>query len=149
MFTLELTGNLTKNPERKSLPSGTEVVVVPVAVNQKRNGMEITQYIDADAYGKIGETAMKFLTKGRKVFMRLDGLKFRAGENKVYISGTIKEMEMLGGQASSEEEVEHMKQIFAQSPKSPQEQPTGTVVETPSDLPWDMHGSSQEPDLPF
>ena len=149
MFVMSFTGNLTRNPERKVLPSGTETVMISVAVNQKFNGQEVTQFIDADAYGKIGETALKYLTKGRKVLLRIDRLKFRAGEGKVYISGTVREMEMIGSTVSSEEEVEHMKQIFAQSPKSPQEQPTGTVVETPSDLPWDTHGFSQEPDLPF
>lgn len=151
MLKLTVIGNLTKDPQRKTLASGTEVTDMRVAAHYKKRGEDKTTYVNASAYGKVGEVAARYLSKGKQVYLELRDVEFTAGESQVFINGVVDTMEMLstrGGDAA-EEEVEHMKQMFAQAPKSPQPEPKGTVVETPPDLPWDANGSSQESELPF
>ena len=153
MFVLQFSGNLTKDPYKKVLPSGAEVVTLAIAVNvREHNGERSTYYIDADAYGRIGDTAMKYLSKGRKVYIIAKVTKLKAGrdEGRVFINATILEMEMVSSYGGSgDDESDHMKQMYAPAQQSPVEPPKAQEVPTPSDLPWDVGASEKEPDLPF
>ena len=56
-----ITGNLTRDPELRSLSSGTSVCTFSVAVNRTYRGndgqnKEEVSYIDCTAWGKLGET---------------------------------------------------------------------------------------------
>ena len=57
------TGRLTKDPELRSLPSGTTVCDMRVAVDGMGRGFE-TGYINVNVYGKPGEAAAEYLGKG-------------------------------------------------------------------------------------
>ena len=68
-----LTGNLTRDPELRSLPSGTSVCDMRVAVNTRRkNGAtgeweDKPNYFDVKVWGAQGENCARFLSKGRPV----------------------------------------------------------------------------------
>lgn len=68
-----LTGNLTKDPELRSLPGGSSVCVLRVACNTRRkNGStgeweDKPNYFDVNVWGAQGENAARFLSKGRAV----------------------------------------------------------------------------------
>ena len=68
-----ITGNLTSDPELRSLPSGTSVCKLRVAVNTRRkNGssgewQDKANYFDVTVWGAQGENAARFLSKGRPV----------------------------------------------------------------------------------
>jgi len=68
-----LTGNLTRDPELRSLPSGTSVCDMRVAVNTRRkNGAtgeweDKPNYFDVKVWGAQGENCQRFLSKGRPV----------------------------------------------------------------------------------
>ena len=68
-----ITGNLTSDPELRSLPSGTSVCKLRVAVNTRRkNGSsgeweDKANYFDVTVWGAQGENAARFLSKGRPV----------------------------------------------------------------------------------
>jgi single-strand DNA-binding protein len=66
-----ITGNLTRDPELRSLPSGRSVCSLRVAVNssEKRDGewREVPNYFDVVVWGAQGENATKYLSKGRAV----------------------------------------------------------------------------------
>ena len=68
-----LTGNLTRDPELRSLPSGTSVCDMRVAVNtRRRNGAsgdweDKPNYFDVKVWGAQGENCARFLSKGRPV----------------------------------------------------------------------------------
>jgi single-strand DNA-binding protein len=71
-----LTGNLTRDPELRSLPSGMSVCSLRVACNTRRKdaGGEWTDkpnYFSVTVWGAQGENCARFLTKGRPV--ALDG----------------------------------------------------------------------------
>jgi single-strand DNA-binding protein len=68
-----ITGNLTSDPELRSLPSGTSVCKLRVAVNTRRkNGAtgeweDKPNFFDVTVWGAQGENCARFLSKGRPV----------------------------------------------------------------------------------
>jgi single-strand DNA-binding protein len=72
-----LTGNLTRDPELRSLPSGTSVCSLRLAVNTRRKDgatgewMDKPNYFDVTVWGRQGENAAQYLSKGRPI--ALDG----------------------------------------------------------------------------
>ncbi len=74
-----IVGNLTKDPVVRTIPSGKTVCDLSLASNQifsTANGekKERTTFIDVAVWGKSGEIAGQYLTKGRAVLIegRLD-----------------------------------------------------------------------------
>jgi single-strand DNA-binding protein len=68
-----LTGNLTADPELRSLPSGNSVCSLRVACNTRRkNGStgeweDKPNYFNVTVWGAQGENAARYLSKGRPV----------------------------------------------------------------------------------
>jgi single-strand DNA-binding protein len=67
-----LMGNLTRDPELKTLPSQTVVCDFALAVNRRwKDGAgearEEVLFIDCAAFGKTGQTIAESLTKGRPI----------------------------------------------------------------------------------
>jgi single-strand DNA-binding protein len=68
-----LTGNLTRDPELRSLPSGTSVCELRIACNTRRKDSASGEWVDKPNYfnvtvwGAQGENAARFLSKGRPV----------------------------------------------------------------------------------
>lgn len=61
-------GNLVKDPESRTIPSGTTVCNFTVAVNRRRGGaQQEVDYFRVSAWGATGENCQKFLTRGKKV----------------------------------------------------------------------------------
>ena len=70
-----LKGNLTRDPEINTLPSGDSVVNFSIAVNDyyndKQTGQQkqITDYFDCKAYGSKADNINKFFNKGRPILI--------------------------------------------------------------------------------
>jgi single-strand DNA-binding protein len=67
-----VTGNLTKDPELRSLQSGTSVCKLRVAVNSRRKNAngdweDKPNYFDVTVWGAQGENCATYLSKGRPV----------------------------------------------------------------------------------
>jgi single-strand DNA-binding protein len=81
-----LTGNLTRDPELRSLPSGTAVCSLRIASNTRRKGAsgdweDKPNYFDITVWGAQGENCSRFLSKGRPV--AIDGrLEWREWETQ-------------------------------------------------------------------
>lgn len=63
-------GNLTRDPELRQTPGGTNVCSFSLALNrsykgQDGNWQEATDYVDIVAWGPLGERISQYLTKGR------------------------------------------------------------------------------------
>ena len=74
-----ITGNLTRDPELRSLPSGTAVCSLRVACNTRRKDasgewVDKPNYFDVTVFGAQGENCSNYLSKGRPVAIegRLD-----------------------------------------------------------------------------
>ncbi len=68
-----LTGNLTRDPELRSLSSGTSVCSLRIASNTRRKDqstgewMDKPNYFDVTVWGAQGENCARYLAKGRPV----------------------------------------------------------------------------------
>jgi len=81
-----LTGNLTADPELRSLPSGMSVCKLRVACNTRRKGAggeweDKPNFFDVTVWGAQGENSARYLSKGRPV--AIDGrLEWREWQDK-------------------------------------------------------------------
>jgi single-strand DNA-binding protein len=103
-----ITGNLTRDPELSSLPSGTQVCSLRVACNGRRKNNDSGQwedqpnYFDVTVWGAQGENCARFLSKGRPV--AVDGrLRWRewtskeGGEKRQGVDIIAETVQFLGG----------------------------------------------------
>jgi single-strand DNA-binding protein len=82
-----MTGNLTRDPELRTLPSGMAVCSLRLACNTRRKNNATGEwedkpnYFDVTVWGAQGENCSRFLTKGRPV--AIDGrLEWREWETQ-------------------------------------------------------------------
>jgi single-strand DNA-binding protein len=102
-----LTGNLTRDPELRSLQSGTSVCSLRVACNTRRKNNATGEwddkpnYFDITVWGAQGENCARFLSKGRPV--AIDGrLEWREwqdqqGNNRQSVEIVADAVQFLGG----------------------------------------------------
>jgi single-strand DNA-binding protein len=68
-----MTGNLTNDPQLRTLPSGTPVCDLRIACNTRRRDPDSEEWVDkpnffnVTAWGPQAETAARYLSKGRAV----------------------------------------------------------------------------------
>src|SRR5438270_11617572 len=68
-----ITGNLTRDPELRALPSGASVCRLRVACSTRRKNADSGEwedkpnYFDVSVWGAPGENCARFLAKGRPV----------------------------------------------------------------------------------
>ena len=70
MNKIVLIGNLTKDPETRTIPSGATVCSFTIAVNRRfsdSNGEKVTDFFKINAWRQLGEVCSRYLAKGRKV----------------------------------------------------------------------------------
>lgn len=82
---VNIVGNLTKNPELKSLPSGSYVCSFSVATNYsyKKDGkkVETVEYHNLVCFGKQAEVIAQYMKKGDQIFVT-GRLQTRSWEDK-------------------------------------------------------------------
>ncbi len=103
-----ITGNLTRDPELRSTPSGASVCSFAVAVNRTYRSAdgenkEEVSYIDCTAWGKTGEMISQYAKKGSSILVsgRLSQRSFE-DKNGVKRSRTeivVEDFNFLGGAA--------------------------------------------------
>jgi single-strand DNA-binding protein len=106
-----LTGNLTADPELRSLPSGTSVCELRVACNGRRKDPASGEWVDKPNYfnvkvwGAQGENAARYLAKGRPVALdgRLDWREWEAqdGTKRQAIDIIADSVQFLGSREES------------------------------------------------
>jgi single-strand DNA-binding protein len=102
-----VTGNLTADPVLNSLPSGTSVCDLRIAVNGRRKDNDTGQWADKPNYfnvkvwGTQGENAHRYLSKGRPVAVdgRLDWREWtdRDGNKRQTVDIIADTVQFLGG----------------------------------------------------
>ena len=102
-----LIGNLGRDPELKSLPSGQPVANFPIATSEKWKDKstgetkEQTEWHNIIMFGKLAEIAGQYLKKGSSVFVegRLQTRKWqdKDGQDRYTTEIIANEMKMLGG----------------------------------------------------
>jgi single-strand DNA-binding protein len=103
-----LTGNLTFDPDLRSLPSGTSVCKLRVACNTRRKNNATGEwedkpnYFDVTVWGAQGENCARYLTKGRPVAIdgRLEWREWQdkdTGKNRSSVDIIAETVQFLGG----------------------------------------------------
>ena len=100
---IQLIGRLGKDPEGKFTPTGKQVTHFSLAVTNRwktRDGetKEYTEWINIEAWGRLGEVCQEYLKKGSLVYLdgRLKTDRYEdQGENKYYTKVVALQMQML------------------------------------------------------
>jgi single-strand DNA-binding protein len=103
-----LTGNLTRDPELRSIPSsGNSVCSLRVACNTRRKDsstgewVDKPNYFDVTIFGRQGENAAQYLSKGRPVGIdgRLEWREWqdKEGNNRQSVEIVADNVQFLGG----------------------------------------------------
>jgi single-strand DNA-binding protein len=107
-----LTGNLTRDPELRSTPSGMAVCSLRVACNTRRKNNatgdweDKPNYFDVTVWGAQGENCARFLAKGRPVAIdgRLEWREWQdqSGNNRQSVEIIADAVQFLGGRDDSQ-----------------------------------------------
>ena len=102
-----LMGNLTRDPETRTTPSGQNVTNFSLAVNRRWKGsdgeqQEAVSFIDCVAWGKGGDIIAQYLTKGSAVLVsgRLDQRSWddkESGQKRSKIEVVVEDFNFVGG----------------------------------------------------
>ena len=106
-----LIGNLTRDPELRTLPSGMAVCNFGMAINRnftdrEGNRREETTYVDIESFGKQAETISKYMTKGRGIFvegrLRLDQWETPTGDKRSKLRVVLDNFQFIGGRSDDD-----------------------------------------------
>ncbi|MCQ3936990.1 MAG: single-stranded DNA-binding protein [Chloroflexi bacterium] len=100
---VQLIGRLGKDPESKYTPTGKKVCHFSLAVSNRwkdKNGetKEITEWVNIEAWGRLGEVCQEYLKKGSLIFVegRLKTDKYEAnGETKYFTKVVAQTLQFL------------------------------------------------------
>ena len=101
---VQLIGRLGKDPESRFTPSGKKVVHFSLAVSNRwksaeGEAKETTEWVNIEAWGRLGEICVQYLHKGSLAFLegRLKTDKFddKSGETKYFTKVVAQSMQML------------------------------------------------------
>lgn len=100
-------GNIGRDPEVRYTQDGTAVATFAVAVNEKWQGGEHTEWFSCVAWGKASEIAQKYLKKGSQVCiegkMRTRAYQGRDGEHRKVTELIVSNIVLLGSKQSAGE----------------------------------------------
>ena len=100
-----LMGNLTRDPELKSIPSGQQVTSFSLAVNRTWNNangekQEAVDYIDCNVWGKPAEIINQYMSKGSAILVsgRLQQRSWEQdGQKRSKIEVVVEDFNFVGG----------------------------------------------------
>ena len=102
-----LVGHVGRDPETRSLPSGTNLSKFSLATTDKRskdeNGNPRTEWHNIVAWGKLAEIVDRYVTKGKQLYIE-GQIRTRTyeqdGQKKYFTEIHMEQMEMLGSKGS-------------------------------------------------
>jgi single-strand DNA-binding protein len=145
-----LMGNLTRDPELRTTPSGQQVAGFSLAVNRSwknANGeqQEAVDYVDCNAWGKAAEIISQYMQKGRAILIsgRLQQRSWEQdGQKRNKIEVVVEDFNFVGGNdaGAGSRSSDSAKSTDSKSNKSKDED---VVIEDIDDEPVDLS------DIPF
>lgn len=107
-----IVGNLGKDPELRYTPQGTPVCSFSVATNEKKRSatgeeQSLTTWFRVTLWGKQAESASKYLTKGRPIYvegrLRVEEWTDRDGKNRQSLEVHATDMQFIGSRGEEGE----------------------------------------------
>lgn len=143
---VNITGNLTRDPELRATAGGTQMLAFSVAVNDRRKNPQtsawedVPNFVDCIVFGSRAEAVSRFITKGSKV----------AIEGKLrYSSWETKEGQRRSKLEVIVDEIEFMSRSNGQQVTSPAAE-AAKVADTPAyGMPQAPEPEFYDADIPF
>lgn len=143
---VNITGNLTRDPELRATAGGTQMLAFGVAVNDRRKNPQtsawedVPNFVDCIVFGSRAEAVSRFITKGSKV----------AIEGKLrYSSWETKEGQRRSKLEVIVDEIEFMSRSNGQQVTSPAAE-AAKVADTPAyGMPQAPEPEFYDADIPF
>jgi single-strand DNA-binding protein len=110
---VQLIGRLGKEPESRFTPNGKKVAHFSVAVSNRWKSAEgetkeSTEWVNIEAWGRLGEICQQYLHKGSLVYLegrlKTDKYEDKGGETKYYTKVVALMMQMLDKKQEEEPE---------------------------------------------
>jgi single-strand DNA-binding protein len=146
-------GNLTRDPELRTTPSGATVCSFSLALNRSYKNaegtwVEATDYIDITAWGPLGERVAQYLTKGRPALVsgRLQSRSWEQdGQKRSKVEVVANDVTFLGGPGGGGggQQVNNDEPVSAPAPKKSSKKEEDVVIEDIGDEPINLD------DIPF
>jgi single-strand DNA-binding protein len=103
-----LVGHVGRDPEFRSLPSGTNIATFSLATTERgfkdENGNPRTEWHNIVAWGKLAEICQRYVTKGKQLYIE-GSIRTRSyeqdGQKKYFTEIHVQNMEMLGSPGRS------------------------------------------------
>jgi single-strand DNA-binding protein len=101
---VQLIGRLGKDPESRFTPTGKKVTHFSLAVSNRwksaeGEAKESTEWVNIEAWGRLGEICAQYLRKGSLIFLegrlKTDKYDDKSGETKYYTKVVALSMQML------------------------------------------------------
>lgn len=103
-----LLGNLTRDPELRTTPSGVAVLQLGLAVNRvyrnsQGESIEEVSFIDVDTFGAQAETLAKYMSKGRPLLvegrLKMDQWEDKEGQKRSKLKVVMESFQFVGGRS--------------------------------------------------
>jgi single-strand DNA-binding protein len=123
-----LMGNLTRDPEIRTTPTGLKIAKFGLAVNRRYRtrddeAREETTFVDLDAFGNQAEIIERYCRKGSPLFvegrLRLDQWETSNGEKRSKLGVVVENFQFLGSGGSQERSGEDREAPAAPKPAEP------------------------------
>lgn len=108
---VNISGNLTRDPELRATPNGQQVLTFGVAVNDRRRNQQtgewedVPNYVDCVVFGSRAEALSKFLSKGSKVAiegkLRYSSWETKDGQHRSKLEVSVDEIEFMSSKQTS------------------------------------------------
>lgn len=143
-----LMGNLTRDPELRTIPSGQSVCSFSLALNRSFKGadgnwQEATDYIDVVAWGPLGERVAQYLSKGRPALVngRIQSRSWdQDGQKRSKVEVVAQDVTFLGGRGDGDGQAAPTQSTSSSSSSKKQDD---VVIEDIGDEPINLD------DIPF
>jgi len=107
---VQLIGHLGKEPESRFTPNGKQVTHFSLAVSQRRKSgsetREYTEWVNVEAWGRLGEITQQYLKKGSLVYvegrLKTDKYEDSKGETKYFSKVVAQLMQFLDKKQADE-----------------------------------------------
>lgn len=137
-----LLGNLTRDPEVRTTPSGQSVTSFSLALNrsykgQDGNWVEATDYVDVTAWGPLGERVAQYLKKGSQALVsgRLQSRSWEQdGQKRSKVEVVAQDVTFVGGRGDGGGEGGAGQAASSNAPAQKQD----VVIDDISDEPIDL-----------
>lgn len=100
-----LMGNLTRDVELRTIPSGQQVAQLGLAINRRyrtKDGedREETTFVDCEAWGRQAEVIHQYMSKGKPIFiegrLKLDSWEDKDGKKQSKLRVVVDDFQFLG-----------------------------------------------------